>query len=590
MNELSAPSAQPRRRRWPALLLGTGSAAVAVFAVVLFGLPPNVPSGPVSLARGEDAQWIAKGSPERPGGVFWEVHAGKIAAKNTFNSSSTSSRSDHSGFACGRVLIVNRSDHVLMARIGRLLPEQLKTQDFVRRIDYYPAGAKPEPGELAPDVTITIDLESLTESRWPLWHSVDATFIVTAGNGPTGCAHGYVDHLTPPLVRFDWSGALHHASTTPGLFSSAAKYKLAAEDVARQIAGTLLKEFKGRREKEGTVPELAQAFYPPYREPPALPLAGLGDLEMLASWHGLMNHNETLWRLTADRPVTAVLGAVEQRLKADGWKTLDSSASPDHGYLRMGRQGMMLVAYVPSSREGPPPQEPILNVQYVDRMTQEEVRAAIDQAMAQDASADVLVCFDRLWSDDQSRRILKRLQARPARTPHAALVLARLYHRLKQDDDARGELIRATALLRTIGQYGDLESRIQSLAKELGDEKLAKKSIEPRVLEELGFVELKPGAQVPPQDVGVEEPAHFYAKASNGSLRTISLRVVRSGSRNSETSFQLAHVESTEHGRSWGTSGTSHDFGVDGRCSVHFAIHRTGPGERFRLTADVSGR
>jgi hypothetical protein len=168
------------------------------------------------------------------------------------------------------------------------------------------------------------------------------------------------------------------------------------------------------------------------------------------------------------------------------------------------------------------------------------------------------------------------------------MTLADLYHRLKQNDNARRELLHARALLRTIAQYSDLESKARSLAKDLGDEKLAEKPIEPRVLEEVGFIVLKPGIRVPPQEIGVEEPVHFYAKTSDGSLTTTSLRVVKSISNNGEPLYQLACVDSSEHGRAWSTGGTSHNFLIDGGYIACFALDRLGAGERFRLTTQLS--
>lgn len=593
MDDPSTSAIQPHRPRWRIILLAVILVPVVVLACLWLWLPPKVPAGPIRLVRGEGGSLVPAESPDPPGGLSFEVQAARIKAKNSFNSCSVTSRSDHAGFPCSRLLIVNRSKHVLMARIGPLLPEKLKSLGDVRQIDYYPAGSSPEQGMLAPDITITLDLAKLTESNWPASHSVDATVEVRACNGPPGCRNGYSDHLTPPVVQFDWEGTLHHVSTTAGLVSSAAKYKMVAEDVAKQIAEALRKEFNTRREKEGPLPELPPAFYPPYRPAPELPLAELGQLEVVTSWHGLFNHNETLWRLAIDRPSGEVCAEIQRRLEGAGWKLCDVSKSPDRSYLRMGRDGAMLVAYVPSSQGSPPgspPKQSALLIHYVDRMTQGELRAAIDQALAQNVSVDVLMRLERYWSEEQSQRILKAIQAGPVRTPQASLTIAKLYRRLGQEDKAIAELPRARALLRTVAQPSDLESKLKNLAKDLGDEKLAEKPIEPRVLEQLGFVELKAGSQIPSREIGLEEPVHFFGKTAQGTLEIISVRAVKIASASGEPSYQLAQVESSEHGRSWGTSGPSHGFSVEGTCSGFFAIDRLGSTERFRLNVHVSGR
>jgi hypothetical protein len=606
MDDPVIPAIQSHRRRWPAILSVVGLVAATVLAFLWFGLPPRVPTRPIRLVRGENGQMALADAPEQTSFISFEVHAGTIKAKNNFSSSSVSSHSDNSGFACARLAILNRSDHLLMARVGQSLLEELKPVALVREIAYYPAGFSPERGKLAPDVVITLDLDQLAEKSWPAWRSVEATFSVTAGNGPPGCRNSYTDHLTPPLAEFDWEGKLHHVSTTSGVSSSAAKYKLVAENVAKQIAGALTKEFRERLEKEGPLPDLPQAFYPAYREVPALPFGKLGILELVTSWHGVMNHNQTLWRLTTDRPAADILGEMYRRLAAMGWKGRDSSKAPGQNYLRMTHNDATIVAYRPSPQETPPSssakdlvlcispslsaKESVLYIQYVDRMTEGEMRAAIDEAIGKGAPTDILICFERLWSEDQSRRILQLLRSRPTRTPQASLALANLYHhRLKQDDRARSELLRASALLRTITQYSDLESRVRNLAKELGDEKLAERPIEPRVLEELGFIELKPGVQARSREIGVEEPVHFYVKTSKGSIKIISVRVIESTSAGSE-SYQLAYVDSIERGRSWGSGGKSHEFSVDDGRRATFTIDRVGTTARFRLSAQLFAR
>ncbi|MHB1036142.1 MAG: hypothetical protein ACYC0Y_15990 [Pirellulales bacterium] len=591
MDNPSVPAIQHRRRRWPVILSVAVVVPAAVLAFLWFGLAPSVPAKPIRLVRGENGQMVPADSPEEPGFVSFEVQTGKINANNTFSASSVTARSDHSGFACARLVILNRSDHLLMARIGPLLLDELKPLGYIRQIDYYPAGFSPERGNLTADVTIIMDMEQLAESSGPASHTVEATFTVTAGNRPPGCRSSSIDSLTPPLVQFDWSGRLHHTSTTTGLSSSAAKYKLVAENVAKQIAQTLTKEFRERQEKEGALPELPRAFYPAYREPPTLPLEEFGSPQVVTSSHGLMNHNETFWRLPINRPAADLLGEMQQRLEATGWKTRSRSKAPAQDYLRMARNDAALVIYAPSPRETPPsssPKEPILYVHYVDRMTQNEMRSAIDESLAKGVSTDVLIRFQRQWSQDQSSRILQLLRSRPVRTPQTSIALANLYHQLKQDDNARAELLHACALLRTVAQYSDLQGKVRSLAKDLGDEKLAEKPLEPRVLDELGFVELKPGTRAASREIGVDEPVHFYARTADGSLRTISLRVIKSPA-NDSGAYQLAFVDANKDGRSWGTGGASHGSSLDNGCRVTFALERLDTTERFRLNTQLSG-
>ena len=295
-------------------------------------------------------------------------------------------------------------------------------------------------------------MNHLNEKNGIMGRDVEAQIAVSMYNGPPDCRHFYGEPLNPPVVMLDWHGELQHTLTTTGLASSAAKYKLAAEDIAKQIFEALSKELKERREKEGVMPELPAAFYPAYRQPPPLPFSAYGTLETVVSGHGLMNHNETLWRLEADRSPADVLAEVQHRLESAGWKGSIATVMRECPHLRMTKGAAVLTAYVPSPNGSPAnaglkPQT--LNIHFVDRMTEKELHAAIDQAMAADVSADVLACFEQVWSREQSERLLKRLSSKPARTPQASLTLANLYHRFGQDDKSRSELLRTRAPWRT---------------------------------------------------------------------------------------------------------------------------------------------
>lgn len=91
------------------------------------------------------------------------------------------------------------------------------------------------------------------------------------------------------------------------------------------------------------------------------------------------------------------------------------------------------------------------------------------------------------------------------------------------------------------------------------------------------------------REIGVEEPVHFYARTAQGAFKTISLRVIKSTSPGSEP-YQLACVDSSEHGRSWGAGGMVHDFSCDDGCRATFALDRVGITEHFRLNTQLAGQ
>jgi hypothetical protein len=186
---------------------------------------------------------------------------------------------------------------------------------------------------------------------------------------------------------------------------------------------------------------------------------------------------------------------------------------------------------------------------------------------------------------------MKLLQANPASHPQSALALAGILHRMKRDDEARVQVLRTVALLCTTPNPSEIEGRARSLAKELGDEKLVDKPIEPALLKELGFIELKSGIQVPPREVGLEEPIHFFFQPAKGSVKTVSVRVVKQTTGTGEPGYEFAYVEWCDRCRSWGSCGKTHGFSLqEGILAGCTTLEPVGGKERFRLVTRLTGK
>ncbi|MHB8972997.1 MAG: hypothetical protein ACYC3X_14730 [Pirellulaceae bacterium] len=450
-------------------LLGLG---FVVFAFLWFGIQPRVPTSPIHLVRTGDGPLESAEPEEEPAGVRFEIQAGKTESSSTFASSAVCSEPDRAGFPSARIAVFNRSDHVLMARVGGRLLEQLKPLGYIRQVDYYPAGFRDEEGQLAPDLVITLDLEKLAEQRGLAASTVEATISVRMGNGPPDCRNSYVDSLTPPVIQLDWCGHLEHRSTTTGVASSAAKYQQVADEIAKQIATRLASELGDRRKKCSALPELPADFYPVYRKPAALPLNAWGEPEQIWSWHGLLNHNDALWRISTERAPADLIAELQTRLQESGWERGDVSGDAASPFLRIRQKDIVLEVY-PAAADNSPQNDGqsrrSVYVHYRDRMTQSELETAIERAIERGDPVEVLLPFERHWSTAQQQKVLEKLRASPPRTPSAALTLANLYHRLGQDAESKQELLHAQILLRTVDNPGEVESQLRTLAKELGD-------------------------------------------------------------------------------------------------------------------------
>jgi hypothetical protein len=574
---------------------------LAALAVLWFGLPPQVLREHIGLVRGPDAKFVPEVAPPQRRGVSLEIYAGKVAANDAIISSCTTMSGDRARHACRTLAVFNRSGHLFMLRMGEQLVERLKELPYVDRIDYYPPGFGPQEGQLAPDVAITLDLNQWRESGLLWSREVEASVDVTAGTHLAASNSRYQDSSTPPVLDFSWQGRLQHHSTTKGVASSAARYKQVAEHCAKQIAEALRKQFAADREKFGPLPKLPGAFYPPYRGPRAMPLGETDRLEPLSTWHGLMNRCEATWRLATDRDPAEVIDEMRQRLNAAGWKTGDWTRQPNFAHLRMTRDSVVLEIFperqdgtsaLPPTEEGPAasrPRERIVHIHYVDRMTEKELAAAVEQALAENSSIELLALFESAWTEAQCRQILGRLEGTRPKDPDGWLTVARLYQRLQQMPKARDAVLKAHALERTVPDASGLSGRVEAAAKGLGDESLAKRPVDAGLLKDLGFVELKPGAAIPDREIALDEPACFLAAGRDGKLRTIAVRV-KVPSPSGGAAPQLSFVDWSEGSKSWGTGGTQHSWQIDGVGTVQVSATPLSDGQRFRLSVHITPR
>lgn len=94
---------------------------------------------------------------------------------------------------------------------------------------------------------------------------------------------------------------------------------------------------------------------------------------------------------------------------------------------------------------------------------------------------------------------------------------------------------------------------------------------------------------MPARELGLDEPAHFFAKAPDGRMHTLSLRVVKEAAPEATPVFQLADTR-TEGGhlRSWSKGGMHASWPIKGVGEIRFAVTRLEPAERFRLTSAIT--
>ncbi len=325
-----------RSRAWRWVRIGLLFLLVAFLAVWNL-LPPGVVREPVVMGRGDDGK-LHEQSPEQDVGLHFNAHVGALKSQNNTTTVSSESHSNPAFFADRSLVILNLSDHVLMERIGTELLEQIKADNQFDRIEYYPAGLGPEIGAEAPDLFLSLSLESIEESGI-IGRSLKATVAATLGRSPNASNHSVNDHLSPPIVTLNANISVDHESSLTGIESSSAAYSQQGKDIAKHLITAVSSKLKSLREKCQSLPNLPSSLHPEFVAAPEFEFLKRLNAIRQTSVHGFMFHNETFWQFTSTEAVEPLLTALRDELSKSDWQVGDFEATDGQNAYRAQKRG-----------------------------------------------------------------------------------------------------------------------------------------------------------------------------------------------------------------------------------------------------------
>ncbi|HUT01578.1 MAG TPA: hypothetical protein VM031_03925 [Phycisphaerae bacterium] len=540
---------------------------------------------------------------DRPGDAArFSAHAATIEAQNSTNSTTVSSSTNHTRFACRSVAVIHEGDDRLGSTVAASLRDALAELPFVESAELYADGRFPADGRRRPDVFVLLTVRNVRTTPIPYAVGLQAEVDISAGRSPWGSTSSYHDGSDPPLLDFHWSATVRHRSTTVGYES--VRHGLAAKSIAKEAAEPLAKAFKQWLEKHGPPPELPEGFYGTYR-PLDLPgpLKALGCKRM-CSYSGLFTHNETFWRFeAAAEDVPGLLKRLRDELKQDGWGEM----STGEGNLRMKKEPVRLHIYRPSERvrtgwvvvEDPNAKPPVgLIVHLRDRFPEAERSAVTASLLADTTPVDTLMFFSRLFDDEQQQRLYELLEAHPGGSLDAQVELIDHYVSAKDHDKAAASIRRARALLWAVHNDGDYRSRIDSAAKTLAKQRGEEPAKPPPPTAEdfraAGFREVD--ANTPPfeLEVALNEPVLLFHTNRKGETRTFSARVSRSAGPKATGPYAVTCLECSGSSRSWSTESshagtparwtTMHTWRRPPDLTVEIILEAADGKDRFKVT------
>ena len=478
--------------------------------------------------------------------------------------SSAESHGNPAFLTASRLTIFNESDHLLVARVATSLLEQLKADSPFNEISYFPHGEQAETGKLAPDLYLTLNLRSIDESGLI---GRDLKAIVTASLGTSFASANYsrTDDQSPPTVNMRGNIEVDHESSMVGVESSAAKYVLQGNDIAKQISKHVLDKINKLRDKHSPLPDLPEALYPEWTPEPDFAFLDRLQAARLSGVHCLMLHNESTWKyLPTGDPIETVT-KIRDELLAEGWTENNFHADkPEHFNLYMMKDDATLTVF-PQRRSGHARHLQIVNgdgadatkptpsnhyVRYQHRQSTAEIRKVVDSLFAEERpDINLLLAMQKNWQGSQHSEAVSLIEERGIRSLDAWLLVARSYSKRKDVEGTRRALACCQFLTQTMTDAGDANQRIKKIAKEqqIDEKQLARPDRE--MLTKLGFVALDPeSTPAGTTTVRFGEPAAFYVIDEDEKLTVISFTVDKppQGDR-----YRIITLEAAGGMRSW---------------------------------------
>lgn len=515
---------------------------MAVTGLVWFCVPPVTNTQPVSLQKNSEGRLLPIGADSETGGLNFEAHAGSLQSSNGMSSSTVTSHSSPGYFAERSMMILNRSDHLLMQRVGDGLIKHLQDQSQLDRIDYFPAGHGPSAGDRSPDLFVVLDLEAIEESGI-VGRNLEATVTLTLGAALAKSNHSVLNSYSPPTLDVSAQFTLKHTSSLTGVESSAATYRLQGNDIAQEVGKAILEKLKSLREDYETLPELPESFYPVWIATPQFTFLADRKASLLTSMHGLCYHNESMWVVPRVKDAAALLEQVHSELSSLDWKGQPGEFKHDSINMRMNSGPKELeVFHVPRSH-----QERMLTdgnsadnsgvpvyVRFRHSMTQKERNDAYGQMLsAATPNIEQLAALRSMGNSVQRQQFINMIQNSPPQSTEAWLMLAEHYSAKEKIPELQQALKTIYVLSWCQNNTARIDGRIKQLSRKHKLDATSVRDVDFGQLQALGLPTVTEESPVWEQVLHKGESATTFVRdGKNWQVVSVTLHKVDQQSRN----------------------------------------------------------
>lgn len=542
---------QKRRSYWKICLVG----GCVIFLSIWFLSPSGAINKPVRLERGEDGQLHAVGDDARDHNFVVSANAAIVKSSSSKSSATSSSNSDPGWFKARKLIVMNRSDHLLMDRVGEALLDELNKRPTWDDVVYLPHGFDMSKELVASDIYMTINLVSIKDTGTGIvGRNLDADITCLIGTSLIASNNSVHDSLSPPTFAFRSHVSLEHQSTLTGIESAGAKYSLQAQKIAEDLVASLHDQLDGFQEDHEPAPLEVNKLQAEYLPTPKFGF--LKEAKLLASTHGIMVHNETLWEIENVDDSTELIEDVSQRLQLDGWKEYTKQLNENSQYLRLQNDSKWIEVFSEKNSF-----QATLNkdypeqwyVRYCHRMNHAELGEIYDSFLNSDPpDVELLLALDRMANRGQRDQLLKITEEHSPTSARGWLRLATWYGVQKNQEQLIYSLKRANVASLFVQDRSEMSRKIKEIIKKYKLNAEDVSTIDVTMLEDAGIQSITSETPKAKEEFKVSEHVAFYIP----------------GDIPAEWSYVSAVIEESEQGRFRVSFYHGDHMGSHGRSSV----------------------
>ncbi|MBK8978748.1 MAG: hypothetical protein IPM29_22850 [Planctomycetes bacterium] len=388
---------------------------------------------------------------------------------------------DDARFASASFLLFVAADDPLAHAVARRLIIALQDDPMVRRIRVLSDDAELPSEGVAPEIVIRIrDAELDRDTLLGTGTLRACVRVVMSDKLAVSSGHRGSPRPMLPNVEFQVELETRAVVESIGFATPSAQLEAVANTATNAIVRQLRDLLFDARDRQPALPALPDAFWPEFRpvDGSSLPLAHLDGLRRLATWRGMLLHNESWWRGEVRDSWDATRTALVAAAEANGYRVQDGDESMPTVLTDGGREIHVFLDQWPEVLGGqswtgiPPCDRPAVGstvfVRYREYADAESVARAVDSTLAQDATLELMLSFASSWSADQQRVALERLARRDDLDVDGPRWRA-LLRASCGDREAAAEDLRAAALQARLSlRRSDPLQRVERTATELG--------------------------------------------------------------------------------------------------------------------------